>query len=224
MAAGTPPDSYRIRCPHCEAGHRCSSRHFGKRVTCSKCGHQFRIPELSPQPSPPPPPPPVAAPIIRRHESEPEASQPTRSNFDFANREPPRPREPKAKLTRADLFIRALIGIYACCLLLTMLGMAGSAIENDPSDSPLRNPAFGIVQLVFAPILMTGMLLVYVAPTAVAYVRDHQNVMPILVLNLFFGWTMLGWVVCLAWAFTSDVKETRQFIRKVVVHEDGGTA
>jgi hypothetical protein len=43
--------------------------------------------------------------------------------------------------------------------------------------------------------------------------------MPIFILNLFFGWSLLGWVICLAWSFSSDVRETRQSIRQVTVKD-----
>ena len=46
-------------------------------------------------------------------------------------------------------------------------------------------------------------LAVYMLPTVIAAVRGHPNVMPIAIINLFFGWTVIGYVVCLAWSFTS---------------------
>ena len=44
-------------------------------------------------------------------------------------------------------------------------------------------------------------LVIYFIPTIVAWNRGHQNTMAIGVANLFLGWTFLGWVVCLVWAF-----------------------
>jgi len=43
---------------------------------------------------------------------------------------------------------------------------------------------------------------IYFLPTFVA--RDHKNGNSIAVLNLFLGWTFLGWVVALVWAFKND--------------------
>lgn len=40
----------------------------------------------------------------------------------------------------------------------------------------------------------------YFAPTLVAYCREHHNAGMIFVLNLFFGWTIIGWVIALLWA------------------------
>lgn len=44
------------------------------------------------------------------------------------------------------------------------------------------------------------LLVGYFVPTIVAEARRHHNRMAILVVNLFFGWTLLGWVICLAWS------------------------
>lgn len=37
-------------------------------------------------------------------------------------------------------------------------------------------------------------------PTWVAYSREHPNRVPILLLNIFLGWTLIGWVGALVWA------------------------
>ena len=47
---------------------------------------------------------------------------------------------------------------------------------------------------------------VYLAPTIVANKRGHRNAMPIFILNLFLGWTFVGWVGALVWAMTDNVK------------------
>lgn len=41
---------------------------------------------------------------------------------------------------------------------------------------------------------------IYVAPTFVAFRRNHPNRWPILLINVVFGGTILGWGVALAWA------------------------
>jgi len=40
----------------------------------------------------------------------------------------------------------------------------------------------------------------YWAPTVTAYRRHAPNAEPILVINLFLGWTVVGWVVAMAMA------------------------
>jgi hypothetical protein len=44
---------------------------------------------------------------------------------------------------------------------------------------------------------------VYMFPAIVASVRERPNHDAIAAFNLFFGWTIIGWLVCLIWALTS---------------------
>lgn len=43
---------------------------------------------------------------------------------------------------------------------------------------------------------------IYFLPTIIASSRNHRNSATIGVLNFFLGWTMLGWIICLAWSFS----------------------
>jgi len=43
----------------------------------------------------------------------------------------------------------------------------------------------------------------YILPTLIAKKRGHPNVVAICALNLFLGWTLLGWVGSLIWALIS---------------------
>lgn len=45
--------------------------------------------------------------------------------------------------------------------------------------------------------------ILYLIPTLVAAVRKHHNSTAIFVLNLFLGWSFVGWVASLVWAFTA---------------------
>ncbi|MGD0765080.1 MAG: superinfection immunity protein [Dehalococcoidia bacterium] len=47
-------------------------------------------------------------------------------------------------------------------------------------------------------ILVVLLLALYFAPTFVAFGRSHPHAASILILNLFLGWTFVGWVVALA--------------------------
>ena len=57
----------------------------------------------------------------------------------------------------------------------------------------------GLVWLVFA-------LVLYFLPTVIGSGRRHQNMTPILLVNLFLGWTIAGWFVALVWSTTSNVR------------------
>ena len=45
----------------------------------------------------------------------------------------------------------------------------------------------------------------YFLPSIVAFARSKRDTASIVLLNLFLGWTMIGWVVALVWAFKTDV-------------------
>ena len=75
------------------------------------------------------------------------------------------------------------------------------------------------VSLIFSnPLVLVIFLFVYLIPSIVAYYRGHRNIFPILILNIFIGWTYLGWVVSLAMSATDNIdlsiKEKRQPKRK----------
>ena len=61
-------------------------------------------------------------------------------------------------------------------------------------------------------ILMGLILAIYFLPTIVG--RNKRNATAILMLNLFLGWTVIGWVIALVWAFTNDTQ-----VQKVVYVE-----
>lgn len=55
---------------------------------------------------------------------------------------------------------------------------------------------------------MTAILIVlaialYFVPAIVAFNREHHQTGAIFVLNIFLGWTLLGWVAALVWASTA---------------------
>jgi hypothetical protein len=54
---------------------------------------------------------------------------------------------------------------------------------------------------------------IYLFPSIVAWIRGHKNETPIAILNLAFGWTVIGWVGCLAWACSHLKPEDRKVRR-----------
>lgn len=44
-------------------------------------------------------------------------------------------------------------------------------------------------------------LVSYLLPSVIAFSRHHFNRAPIFVLNLLLGWTVLGWIAAMFWAF-----------------------
>lgn len=55
-------------------------------------------------------------------------------------------------------------------------------------------------------ILLAFAALIYFLPAIIAANREHHQTGPIVILNLFLGWTLLGWVVALAWSVSSVAK------------------
>ena len=51
------------------------------------------------------------------------------------------------------------------------------------------------------PVLIGGL---YFLPTIMVAVLQRRGGCGIFMLNLFLGWTILGWVIALIWAFVSD--------------------
>ena len=47
----------------------------------------------------------------------------------------------------------------------------------------------------------------YFLPVLVAYSRKHRSAMAIGFLNVFLGWTLLGWLIAMVWSLTGNVKE-----------------
>lgn len=51
-------------------------------------------------------------------------------------------------------------------------------------------------------LMLCGGVCLYFLPALVAGSRKHRQVLAILVLNLFGGWTGFGWIAALVWACT----------------------
>lgn len=49
-------------------------------------------------------------------------------------------------------------------------------------------------------VIVPVVLGLYLAPALVAMKRDHHQAAPIFVINLFLGWTLIGWILALAWS------------------------
>lgn len=54
-------------------------------------------------------------------------------------------------------------------------------------------------------ILVIGAL-IYFIPSINAASRNHNSAAAITAANLFFGWTILGWLLCLVWSYSGNRK------------------
>lgn len=66
---------------------------------------------------------------------------------------------------------------------------------NTPSNDP------GLALVYFG-----GSFLIYFFPTLVTYFRGVENRAPTFIVNLFLGWTVLGWVIALVMAASAKKK------------------
>jgi len=76
----------------------------------------------------------------------------------------------------------------------------------NPSSSPsvaeaAGGAAAGLVGMALLGLLIAGSIIVYFIPTIAAFINKHPQKVPIFILNFFAGWTLLGWVGGLVWAF-----------------------
>lgn len=63
-----------------------------------------------------------------------------------------------------------------------------------------------VILLPFVALIQISMsfliLFLYFVPSFVAFLRNHHNRWAILLLNVFLGFTMIGWVIALIWSAT----------------------
>ena len=55
----------------------------------------------------------------------------------------------------------------------------------------------------FFPVIGLGTVM-YFLPSIIALARSKRDILAIFLLNLFLGWSIIGWIVALVWAAKSD--------------------
>jgi Superinfection immunity protein len=73
-------------------------------------------------------------------------------------------------------------------------------------DYSVGDPVDVLGSILLVLFLLAALGWVYVLPAFVAFKRRHLNRRAILVVNLLLGWTTIGWVVAMVWAFIGDVE------------------
>ena len=84
--------------------------------------------------------------------------------------------------------------------------------------------AGGFLSVFFLVMFVFGGAL-YFFPTIVAFVKKKANKSAILVLNIFLGWTLVGWVVALVWAVSEEQRTVvlQQTIMQPMPPQQGAT-
>ena len=67
--------------------------------------------------------------------------------------------------------------------------------------------------IVFILILIALIFFLYFIPTFVAFSRHHQFKWIIFLINLFTGFTFVGWIGALIWAFIDTGQNTKVYIQ-----------
>lgn len=63
---------------------------------------------------------------------------------------------------------------------------------------------------IIVPAMVTMSACVYLTPYGVAIQRKHLYETRLLFLNLFLGWTIIGWFILFAWAWSGPTKPRRE--------------
>lgn len=63
------------------------------------------------------------------------------------------------------------------------------------------------MDMLIAWLIIAASLGLYFLPWLCAWSRTHHQTKAIFVLNLLVGWTMIGWVAAMVWAWTAVRKE-----------------
>jgi hypothetical protein len=59
---------------------------------------------------------------------------------------------------------------------------------------------------IYGFLILAALILVHFVPTYIALARRHVQSNAIAVLNIVGGWTVIGWIVALVWAFTNNTR------------------
>ncbi len=62
--------------------------------------------------------------------------------------------------------------------------------------------SFGILEI----LLVLSTAAVYFIPTIIAIARRTRSISGIILVNVFTGWTFIGWVIALVWSIRNESK------------------
>ena len=69
---------------------------------------------------------------------------------------------------------------------------------------------FGVTEYILIVIVMIPLLLAYFIPTIIAFTKNKDNKTTVLLLNIFIGWSFIGWVVALILALKQNPPSINQ--------------
>lgn len=170
----------RTLCPICRKTFKVSREHLGKRTNCKACGNRFTVAEVE---------------TVPRDDGESVVSVVLTFAYQCA--------------TAFLGWVRAHwipITFLALALATSMIG-ARFIAKSGVTPKDLQVIWTGLLSLLVVLAYLAAALAIYFAPTINAAKRRHPNFNPIFIVNLFLGWTLIGWVVALAWSATAFKEE-----------------
>ena len=96
--------------------------------------------------------------------------------------------------------------IWASVILFWLFVSAVGATIEDSTQFSLIGLTWRFAGIFLVAIFWVFIAIIYFAPYFIAKDRNKSNAIAILVLNIFLGWTLIGWVVALVWAHMKDDK------------------
>jgi hypothetical protein len=79
----------------------------------------------------------------------------------------------------------------------------------------MSNADADIFYTVFMICLFLLALVIYLLPWLIGKSRDMHGTGVLLFVNLFFGWSVVGWVVCILWAALGQTKAQKRYYEGV---------
>jgi hypothetical protein len=62
--------------------------------------------------------------------------------------------------------------------------------------------------------VLVAAVVIYFLPTMIAYARRHERRGSILLVDLFLGWTFVGWWFALIWAIVGKPEKVKPFYER----------
>lgn len=86
-------------------------------------------------------------------------------------------------------------------VLVLVVGIVAQAMVMTGFIKPVFSFSYSYAtDMIIVSLSVVAACFIYMIPACIAASRRHRNTMAIAVLNLFFGWTMVGFVGCLVWS------------------------
>lgn len=63
---------------------------------------------------------------------------------------------------------------------------------------------FGVTEYILLAVVMIPLLLAYFIPSIIAFTKNKDNKTTVLILNIFIGWSIIGWIVVLILALKQN--------------------